>query len=120
MAFLKDLVDGDERLERLHLVGKNWLPVLAVNIARGPSGATAQSNQTQTRPTLSCLARTRPSSCGPTCRRCMLARVFLRRYMSIADIVRRCAARTLGRDLVDAGCFANVNGKLRLLPRHVC
>lgn len=28
MAFLEDLVDGNERLERLDFVGENWLAVV--------------------------------------------------------------------------------------------
>jgi hypothetical protein len=33
MAFLKDLVDCNERLECLDLVGENWLPELNVSSA---------------------------------------------------------------------------------------
>lgn len=44
MALLEHFVDGNERLERLHLVGENWLPGLGVSVARGPGRASAHSD----------------------------------------------------------------------------
>lgn len=45
MAFLKDFVYGNERLESLYLVCENWLPVLAVSTAEEPGKVMAQSKQ---------------------------------------------------------------------------
>ena len=76
MAFLQDLVDGYERLERLHLVGENWLPGRGISISE-VLASRARGGSTRKGPTLSCPARKRPSSCDPKCRQCMLARVSL-------------------------------------------
>lgn len=45
MTLLKDFVDGDERLERLYLVGENWLPVLAFSPGGGSRIVMAHSKQ---------------------------------------------------------------------------
>jgi hypothetical protein len=83
MALLEDLVDGNERFERLHLVGEDWLPGLWLGSYRG-------RGSDWSRRTLSCPARKRPSSCGPTCTQCMLAHAFLRQYQHrscLAEVV---------------------------------
>lgn len=45
MTLLKNFVDGDERLERLYLVGENWLPVLAFSAGGGSRRVMAHSKQ---------------------------------------------------------------------------
>ena len=78
VAFLEDLVYGNERLECLDLVGEDWLPAMVV------SGAPAKRVRaggcwlvSLSRRTLSCPARRRQSSCGPMCIQYMRAHACL-------------------------------------------
>ena len=45
MAFLKDFVHGNERLECLYFICENWLPIGVVSTAEEPGKVMAQSKQ---------------------------------------------------------------------------
>jgi hypothetical protein len=82
VAFLENLVDRDEGLERLDLVGENRLPTMrkhrsVPDIPVCPFSISGVSH------TLSCLPKRPPTTCGPTCTRYSCEHVSLQESMSV-------------------------------------
>jgi hypothetical protein len=92
VAFLENLVDRDEGLERLDLVGENRLPTMRKHRSV-PDIPVCPFSISRVSHTLSCLPKRPPTTCGPTCTRYSCAHVSLQESVSVESTAEISMAR---------------------------
>jgi hypothetical protein len=92
VAFLENLVDRDEGLERLDLVGEDRLPTMRKHRSV-PDIPVCPFSMSRVSHTLSCLPKRPPTTCGPTCTRYSCAHVSLQESVSVESTAEISMAR---------------------------